>query len=74
LLHGLEHPRNEPAAAGHFEFAEDRVDALFYHRHTQMRCIGDFLVALSPADESGNFLFSRGEPGNCRQTPARGCV
>jgi len=34
LLLDSTHQRNKPAAAGNFEFAEDRVEVLFHHRQT----------------------------------------
>jgi hypothetical protein len=65
------HQRHEPAAAGNFEFAEDRVKVLFDHRQTQAGVISDFLVTPPFADKSRNFLFAPGESDEMRQTGAR---
>src|SRR5215813_3521522 len=69
-----EHQRDEPAAAGNFEFAEDGVNMLFYHCHTQMCRFGDLLVALSVANKSRNLLFPRGKPGENRQVATPRCA
>jgi hypothetical protein len=65
------HQRHKPAAAIHFELAEDRVEVLFHHWQTQARVIGDFLVTSPFADKSRHFLLAPGESGKMRQTGAR---
>jgi hypothetical protein len=65
------HQRNKSAAAGDFEFAEDRMEVLFHHRQTQAGVIGDFLIRPALADKSRNFLFAPGESDKMRQTGAR---
>ena len=64
------HQGNEPAAAGDFELAKDRVKVLFHHRQTQAGVISDFLVAPPFADKSRDFLFALGESDEMRQTRA----
>src|SRR5437773_5240733 len=64
------HQRHEPAAAGDFEFTEDRVKVLFHRRQTQAGVISDFFVALPSADELRNFLFPPGKSDELRQTRA----
>ena len=71
VIDASSHQRNEPAAAGDLEFAEDRVEVLFHHRQTQARVIGDFLVTPPLTDKSRNFLFSPGESDEMGQTGAR---
>jgi hypothetical protein len=60
------HQRHKPAAAGDFEFAEDRVKVLFHHRQTQTGVIGDLLVTPPFTDKSRNFLFTPGESDKMR--------
>jgi hypothetical protein len=57
-LYDSSHQRHQPAAAGDFEFAEDRMKMLFYHWHTQPGVFRDLLVASSVADKPGNFLLA----------------
>ena len=57
-LRDSSHQRHKPAAAGDFEFAEDRVKMLFHHWHTQPGVFGDLLVAPPVANKRGNFLFA----------------
>src|SRR5947207_11392616 len=64
------HQRHEPAAAGDFEFAEDRVKMLFHRRQTQAGAIGDLLVTAPFTDKSRKFLFSACKPDEMRQTGA----
>ena len=71
VIDASSHQRNEPAAAGDLEFAEDGVKVLFHHRQTQAGVISDLLVAPPFADKSRNFLFSSGESDEMRQTGAR---
>src|SRR5438067_10981810 len=66
------HQRHEPAAAGDFEFAEDRVKMLFHRRQTQAGAIGDLLVTAPFTDKSRKFLFSACKPDEMRQTEAGG--
>src|SRR5260370_27131559 len=70
-MSGSTHQGHELAAAGNFEFLENRIEMLFHHRQTQACRIGDFLVAPAIADQSRNFLFARGEPDEMRQTGVR---
>ena len=65
------HQRHEPAAAGDFEFAEDRVKVLFHRRQTQPRVISDLLITPALADKPRNFLFSARKPDEMRQSGAR---
>src|SRR5439155_22290110 len=65
------HQRNKPAAAGDFEFVEDRVKVLFHHRQTQAGVISDLLITPPFANKPRNFLFAPGESGKMRQTGAR---
>ena len=54
---GLTHQRNQPATAGDFELAENRMNVLFHRRQTGTGFIGDLLIALPVADKSDNFAF-----------------
>jgi len=68
LLLASTHQRHKPAAAGDFEFAEDRVEVLFHHRQTQPGVIGDLLVAPALADKLRNLLFAPGQSDKSRQS------
>jgi hypothetical protein len=65
------HQRHKPATAGDFEFAEDRVEVLFHHWHTQPGVFGDLLVTPPFADKSRDFLFAPRQSDKMRQTGAR---
>jgi hypothetical protein len=62
---------NEPAAAGDFEFAKNRVKVLFHHRQTQPGVIGDLLVAPALANKLRNFLLAPCQPDKSRQIRIR---
>src|SRR5438046_8810944 len=62
------HQRHEPAAAGDFEFTEDRVKVLFHRGQTQPGVISDLLVTPTIADKSDKFLFATRKPNQMRQT------
>jgi hypothetical protein len=68
------HQGDKPAAAGDFEFAEDRVKVLFHHRQTQAGVISGLLITPSTADKPRDFLFAPRESDKMWQTgvPWRG--
>ena len=55
-----QHQGHELAAACDFEFPEDRMEMFFHHRQTQTRRVRDFLVALSIANKTRDFLLTSG--------------
>jgi hypothetical protein len=63
----LPHQCDKPAAAGDLE---NCVKMLFHSRQTQAGGIGDLLIAATPTNQSGNFLFACGEPDQVLTSPS----
>src|SRR5215472_17489785 len=66
----LSHQRDQSAATGHFQLAEDGVEMCFYRFETQAAFIGNFLITAPVAYQTRQILFSTRQADQMRQRSA----